>query len=95
MEIHKNQFRLSPIPLTTGIVDPYRQELECLHSYLAVRPFIIDDVVLSEQNDLNSEDTTAVHDFLAQKVEDMIKQAEEISKSRVPLKPLIRLRLVI
>jgi len=72
--------------------------IECQgHQYFdftLVRPFIIEDVVLSEQNDLNSEDSTAVHDFLAQKVEDMIKQAEETSRSKVPLKPLIRLRWV-
>jgi double-strand break repair protein MRE11 len=53
LEIVGNEFRVTPIPLTT------------------VRPFVIDEVVLSEHlnpNQIDNTDSDPVIDFLSQKV---------------------------
>eukprot|EP01129_Flabellula_baltica_P005317 TRINITY_DN1916_c0_g1_i1.p1 TRINITY_DN1916_c0_g1~~TRINITY_DN1916_c0_g1_i1.p1 ORF type:complete len:658 (+),score=153.95 TRINITY_DN1916_c0_g1_i1:29-2002(+) len=59
-----------------------------------VRPFVIDDIILSEQN-LDSDDPDSVPEFLASKVEEMIQKAiNNYTGSLQPMPlPLIRLRV--
>jgi double-strand break repair protein MRE11 len=81
-------------PKYIGIMEIYQDKFRLNPIPLTtVRPFIIDDVVLSEQPGLKPENSNLVNEFLVSKVEEMIKEAEETSKSKEPLKPLIRLRV--
>lgn len=61
-----------------------------------VRPFILDEVVLSSE-DLDANDADAVVEFLANKVELMIAKAEAEyprTNKNMPNKPLIRLKVI-
>lgn len=79
LQIHKNDFILTPLPLKT------------------VRPFIFKTVVLSEHNlgDEDVNESEKVHEFLKQKVNEAIAEAQSLLSGdpRQPTLPLIRLNV--
>ncbi|CAH0721370.1 unnamed protein product, partial [Brenthis ino] len=77
LQLHKKEYIITPIPLKT------------------VRPFVFKTIVLSEEN-LGNEgvnENEKVQNFLKEKVEEAIKEAENLHSGNVrqPLLPLIRI----